>query len=115
MKLASLQELGIPSLSPEESIEVRQDPVMRLKMINQSLLLNFLQLINTLVVDSSKAAEKTEHLRILLIHMHHSINEYRPHQVRYFIIQGTRYAQTYNEEPNRTQKSCHRSDLEDVR
>lgn len=55
-----------------------------LKKLNQSLLANFLDLLDLLVQcpDSSKRAEKVEDLSLLFIHIHHLLNEFRPHQAR---------------------------------
>lgn len=55
-----------------------------LKKLNQSLLANFLDLLDLLVhcPDSPKRAEKVEDLSLLFIHIHHLLNEFRPHQAR---------------------------------
>ena len=47
-------------------------------------MVNFLDLIDILIKapDSPKRTEKLEDLNLLFIHMHHLINEYRPHQAR---------------------------------
>lgn len=45
---------------------------------------NFLDLLDLLVhcPDSSRRAEKVEDLSLLFIHIHHLLNEFRPHQAR---------------------------------
>ena len=55
-----------------------------LKKLNQSLLVNFLDLLDLLVhcPDSPRRAEKVEDLSLLFIHIHHLLNEFRPHQAR---------------------------------
>ena len=46
--------------------------------------MNFLDLIDILIKspDSMKREEKIEDCNMLFIHMHHLINEFRPHQAR---------------------------------
>jgi len=55
-----------------------------LKKLNLSLLANFLDLLDLLVQcpDSHRRAEKVEDLTLLFIHIHHLLNEFRPHQAR---------------------------------
>lgn len=55
-----------------------------MKKLNQSLLANFLDLLDLLVncPDSPRRAEKVEDLSLLFIHIHHLLNEFRPHQAR---------------------------------
>ena len=50
----------------------------------QSILVNFLDLLDLLIrcPESPKREEKIEDLNLLFIHMHHLINEFRPHQAR---------------------------------
>ena len=45
---------------------------------------NFLDLLEILIrcPDSSKRIEKIDDIKLLFIHMHHLINEFRPHQAR---------------------------------
>ena len=52
--------------------------------LNQSILANFLDLLDILIraPDSPKREEKIEDLNLLFIHMHHLTNEFRPHQAR---------------------------------
>jgi hypothetical protein len=59
----------------------------RLKYLNHQILKTYLELLELIVTDTpkvehfDKAVEKTEYLRLLMIHFHHGLNEYRPHQV----------------------------------
>ncbi|KXJ79402.1 hypothetical protein RP20_CCG001096 [Aedes albopictus] len=60
------------------------DRKKELKKLNHSLLVNFLDLIDLLVhnPDSPQRAEKIEDLNLLFVHIHHLLNEFRPHQAR---------------------------------
>lgn len=46
--------------------------------------MNFLDLLDTLVLcpDSPKRTEKVDDLSLLFFHIHHLLNEFRPHQAR---------------------------------
>lgn len=74
-----LENQGIKRLYP-----LHFDRRRELKKLNQSLLANFLDLLDLLVhcPDSPKRAEKVEDLSLLFIHIHHLLNEFRPHQAR---------------------------------
>lgn len=52
--------------------------------MNHSILVNFLDLIELLIKfpDSPRRAEKIDDLTQLFVHIHHLINEFRPHQAR---------------------------------
>ena len=52
--------------------------------MNHSVLVNFLDMIDILIKtpESPKRDEKIEDINLLFIHMHHLINEFRPHQAR---------------------------------
>ena len=77
-------------IRPLESQNLRRlypqnyDHKRELKKLNHSILVNFLDLLDILIKnpDSPKRAEKIEDLTLLFIHMHHLINEFRPHQAR---------------------------------
>ena len=60
------------------------DHKRELKKLNHSILANFLDLLDILIraPDSKKRMEKIDDLTLLFIHMHHLINEFRPHQAR---------------------------------
>lgn len=70
---------GIKRLYPQHFDRRRE-----LRKLNHSLLVNFLDLLDLLVMcpDSPKRAEKVEDLSLLFIHIHHLLNEFRPHQAR---------------------------------
>lgn len=55
-----------------------------LKKMNISVLINFLDLLDIVTTspDSEKRAAKLKDMELLFIHLHHFINEYRPHQAR---------------------------------
>ncbi|XP_057705349.1 mediator of RNA polymerase II transcription subunit 7 [Corythoichthys intestinalis] len=74
-----LESQGIERLHP-----VQFDHKRELKKLNMSILVNFLDLLDILIKSpgSIKRAEKLEDLKLLFVHMHHLINEYRPHQAR---------------------------------
>ena len=60
------------------------DRKKELRKLNHSVLVNFLDLIDLLIKcpESAKRDEKIEDINLLFIHMHHLINEFRPHQAR---------------------------------
>lgn len=70
---------GIKRLYPQHFDRRRE-----LRKLNHSLLVNFLDLIDLLVQcpDSPRRTEKVEDISLLFIHIHHLLNEFRPHQAR---------------------------------
>ncbi|KAL2077565.1 hypothetical protein ACEWY4_027069 [Coilia grayii] len=74
-----LESQGIERLHP-----IQFDHKCELKKLNMSILVNFLDLLDILIKSpgSIKREEKLEDLKLLFVHMHHLINEYRPHQAR---------------------------------
>ena len=70
---------GLRRLYPQNYDHKRE-----LKKLNHSILANFLDLLDILIKapDSHKRGEKIDDLTLLFIHMHHLINEFRPHQAR---------------------------------
>ncbi|XP_043925273.1 mediator of RNA polymerase II transcription subunit 7 [Protopterus annectens] len=74
-----LESQGIERLHP-----LQFDHKKELKKLNMSILVNFLDLLDILIKSpgSIKREEKMEDLKLLFVHMHHLINEYRPHQAR---------------------------------
>lgn len=74
-----LESQGIERLHPMQFDHKRE-----LKKLNMSILVNFLDLLDILIKSpgSLKREEKLEDLKLLFVHMHHLINEYRPHQAR---------------------------------
>lgn len=77
-------------IRPLESQQIRRlypqhfDRKKELKKLNHSLLVNFLDLIDILInaPESSRRTEKIDDLTLLFVHIHHLLNEYRPHQAR---------------------------------
>ena len=78
--IASLESQGIRRLYSAKDVDRKKE----LRKLNQSILVNFLDLLDILIraPDSSKREEKIEDLNLLFIHMHHLTNEFRPHQAR---------------------------------
>ncbi|XP_047003171.1 mediator of RNA polymerase II transcription subunit 7 [Schistocerca americana] len=74
-----LESQGIKRLYPQHFDRRRE-----LRKLNHSLLVNFLDLLDLLVQcpESPRRAEKVEDLSLLFIHIHHLLNEFRPHQAR---------------------------------
>ncbi|XP_013866070.1 mediator of RNA polymerase II transcription subunit 7 [Austrofundulus limnaeus] len=74
-----LESQGIERLHPMQFDHKRE-----LKKLNMSILVNFLDLLGILIKSpgSIKREEKLEDIKLLFVHMHHLINEYRPHQAR---------------------------------
>lgn len=77
-------------IRPLESQQIRRlypqhfDRKKELKKLNHSLLANFLDLIDILIYapESPKRTEKIDDLTLLFVHIHHLLNEHRPHQAR---------------------------------
>lgn len=74
-----LESQGIRRLHPQS-----YDPKRELKKLNHSILVNFIDMIDVLIKcpDTSRREEKKDDLNLLFVHMHHLINEFRPHQAR---------------------------------
>ncbi|XP_053572206.1 mediator of RNA polymerase II transcription subunit 7 [Bombina bombina] len=74
-----LESQGIERLHPDQF-----DHKKELRKLNMSILVNFLDLLDILIRSpgSIRREEKLEDLKLLFVHMHHLINEYRPHQAR---------------------------------
>jgi len=77
--IRTLEAQGIKRLYPQHFDRRRE-----LRKLNHSLLVNFLDLLDLLVrcPESPRRAEKVEDLGLLFIHIHHLLNEFRPHQAR---------------------------------
>lgn len=77
-------------IRPLESQQIRRlypqhfDRKKELKKLNHSLLVNFLDLIDILIYapESPRRTEKIDDLTLLFVHIHHLLNEHRPHQAR---------------------------------
>ena len=78
--ISSLESQGIRRLYSAKNVDRKKE----LGKLNQSILANFLDLLDILIraPDSPKREEKIEDLNLLFIHMHHLTNEFRPHQAR---------------------------------
>lgn len=68
----------------EETFSISR--INELKKMTKSLLLNFLELVGLLSKNPSLAATKVEHIRTILINIHHLLNSYRLHQSRETLI-----------------------------
>lgn len=77
--IRSLESQGIRRLIPQHF-----DRRKELKKLNHSLFANFLDLIDLLIhhPDSPRRTEKIDDLNLLFVHIHHLLNEFRPHQAR---------------------------------
>ena len=71
---------GIKRLYSTKDIDRKKE----LRKLNHSILVNFLDLIDILIKcpESPRREEKVEDINLLFIHMHHLVNEFRPHQAR---------------------------------
>merc|ERR1712203_593679 len=78
--IASLESQGIRRLYSAKDVDRKKE----LRKLNQSILVNFLDLLDILIraPDSPKRDEKIDDLNLLFTHMHHLTNEFRPHQAR---------------------------------
>lgn len=89
-KLATLEDLGITQVYDAAAIrgEGQQSGarVLELKKLTKSLLLAFVELTGIMGVAPEEFPTKFEHVRILLINIHHILNEYRPHQARESLV-----------------------------
>jgi mediator of RNA polymerase II transcription subunit 7 len=92
-KLLSLTDAGIKQLYKEIGPDPRtgissshQDRIWELKKLLKSLLISFLDLVGIMSIAPENFPAKVEDMRIILINMHHLLNEYRPHQSRESLI-----------------------------
>lgn len=78
--IQSLESQGFKRLYSAKDIDRKKE----LRKLNHSVLVNFLDIIDILIKcpESPKREEKIEEINLLFIHMHHLINEFRPHQAR---------------------------------
>ncbi|XP_074429649.1 mediator of RNA polymerase II transcription subunit 7-like [Larus michahellis] len=72
-----LERWGIERLHPMQFDHKKES-----RKLNTSILVNFLDLLDTLIrsPESIKPEEELEDLKLLFVHVHHLINEYCPHQ-----------------------------------
>lgn len=80
-KMVSLPEMGIKQLYP-----TNYDRITELKKLLHSLLIQFLELVGIMGISPDQFPAKTEDIRVILINLHHLLNEYRPHQSRESLI-----------------------------
>lgn len=80
-RLQSLAEAGIERLPAEGS-----DRVVELKKLSRSLLVKFLDIVQTMGVDPEQFPGKLQDVRLLLLNIHNLVNEYRPQQTRELLI-----------------------------
>lgn len=90
-KLPSLTDVGIKQLyndlgTNKDVQSSHQDRVWELKKLLKSLLINFLQLVDIMSKNPEQFPGKVDDIRVILINMHHLLNEYRPHQSRESLI-----------------------------
>nr|CAG4646608.1 EOG090X0EJA [Macrothrix elegans] len=79
-----------PVIRPLESQNIRRlypnnyDHRKELKKLNHSITASFLDLVDICIrnPESEARAAKIDDLTLLFIHMHHLVNEFRPHQAR---------------------------------
>eukprot|EP00094_Tigriopus_californicus_P010280 TCALIF_09916-PA protein Name:"Similar to MED7 Mediator of RNA polymerase II transcription subunit 7 (Anopheles gambiae)" AED:0.05 eAED:0.05 QI:150/1/1/1/1/1/3/84/290 len=78
--IQSLESQGIRRLYSSKDVDRKRE----LHKLNHSVLVNFLDLLELLIKcpESAKREEKIDETNLLFIHMHHLINEFRPHQAR---------------------------------
>ncbi|KAG5368073.1 Mediator of RNA polymerase II transcription subunit 7 [Yarrowia sp. C11] len=89
-KLATLEDLGITQVYDAAAIRGEGQEsgarVLELKKLTKSLLLAFVELTGIMGVAPEQFPTKFEHVRVLLINIHHILNEYRPHQARESLV-----------------------------
>lgn len=97
-KLMSLKDMGITQLytlgnkeatdgdGNEGKMPDIQDRIFELKKLLHSVLVQFVELTGIMSISPESFPEKTEDIRVILINIHHLLNEYRPHQSRESLI-----------------------------
>lgn len=88
-KIPQLEDMGIPQLYKTSALPSGEDSqikILALKKLLKSLLLNFLEVVGVMSVAPQEFSTKVEHIRTILINIHHLLNEYRPHQSRESVI-----------------------------
>lgn len=81
----NVTETEVPETNGTE-ISTYQYKIQELKKLMKSLLLNYLELVSVLSVNPSLYETKVDHIRTILVNIHHLLNEYRPHQSRESLI-----------------------------
>lgn len=84
--LLSLKDLNIQQLykddSSPDSPEHAKARVVELKKLSSTLLIKFLELTGVMSINPELFPAKVDDIRVILINLHHLLNEYRPHQSR---------------------------------
>ncbi|CAG8773120.1 35382_t:CDS:2, partial [Gigaspora margarita] len=75
-RMCTLEETNLQQLYPKGEI------ALELKKLNNSVVFNFVELLDILVKDPDRGPDKCEQIKLLLINMKFLLNEYRPHQAR---------------------------------
>ncbi len=108
--LPDLESMGITQLykkSKDGEVTNYQYKIQELRRLLKSLLLNYLELVSVLTIDPSLYEAKVEHIRTILINIHHLLNEYRPHQSRESLIMLLEEQLEYKkEEIKKIEKTC---------
>lgn len=86
--LPSLQESGITQLYPDGTERDARQLAAELQKLLQSVLVQFLGLVQTLHSDATQFPARVEDLRTTLVNMHHLINTYRPLQNKESLAQA---------------------------
>lgn len=90
-RLPDLEASGLTQLykKPDEKNDTNTDyqyKIQELRRLLKSLLLNYLELVGLLSVNPELFPTKVDHIRTILVNIHHLLNEYRPHQSRESLI-----------------------------
>ncbi|CCH59687.1 hypothetical protein TBLA_0B08720 [Henningerozyma blattae CBS 6284] len=99
-ELPDLESMGIRQLYSNENLDknnhttssttdgktVYQNKIAELHKLLKSLLLNYLELVGILSINPTQFEAKLEHIKTILINIHHLLNQYRPHQSRESLI-----------------------------
>lgn len=87
--LPDLESMGLIQLytSPKDfEGGTYQYKIQELRRLLKSLLLNYLELVGILSYNPQLYENKVEHIRVILVNIHHLLNAYRPHQSRESLI-----------------------------
>lgn len=79
-------DVDIDFASKKDAVPNIQDRIFELKKLLNSLLVQFVELAGIMSISPESFPEKTEDIRVILINIHHLLNEYRPHQSRESLI-----------------------------
>ncbi|KAK9481299.1 MED7 protein-domain-containing protein [Lipomyces japonicus] len=90
--LPSLAALGIPHLGQQQQEGQDQDALSLsdtpalLGLLVRSLLVKYLELLGAMSRSPEQFPQLVDHLRFILINLHHTLNRFRPHQARESLI-----------------------------